>query len=70
VVVPAVGRKEKTSDLGKLFFVLAFVELKNKNKIIALRTSCLRAFPVQMSCYPTCAHKFTNNIAPTLITSA
>jgi hypothetical protein len=30
VVVPPVGRKEKTSDLGKLFFVLAFVERKNK----------------------------------------
>ena len=60
---------------GKDSFAAGFVEnigglRKSKNKIIALRTSCLHAFPVKMSCYPTCAHKLTKNITRTLITFA
>jgi hypothetical protein len=40
VVVPPVGRKEKTSDLGEVFFVIAFVERKN-NAISFLSKSYL-----------------------------
>jgi hypothetical protein len=63
-VVPPVGRKEKTSDLGEVFFVLAFVERKNKNKICTFRTSCRLTHRDLMSFYPTHPSKFSKNIVP------
>jgi hypothetical protein len=41
---------------------------KNKNKIIALWTSCLHTFPVKMSCCPACTRKLIKNIVPFMVT--
>jgi hypothetical protein len=62
--------KKKASDLGELFFVLAFVERTNKNKIKALRTSCLHAFPDEMSVYSSTPSNRSKNICSNLIISA
>jgi phytoene desaturase len=43
---------------------------KNKNKIIALRTSCLLTYSDKMSFYPACTRKLTKNIVTFIVTFA